>query len=176
MPRYLNLIVKTKHQNITALETSFQIGKTTNMSTTKTNKETAKTPPPAKKTEAVRLSQKELKKKAKKEYEANQKTKDKSATGKEIKTDLKKKNLDTAAKTKDKAESTERESKYKYPADCESDNQRKTFRRNARNKKKAFETSIATLKVSEDKDAKSKLKTEEAAFNTFMEETYNPQE
>lgn len=168
--------MKTNHKNLTALETSFQIGKTTNMNKTNTNKQNVKTEPPVKKPEAVRYSEKELKKRAKQDYKASQKTKDETATGKEIKNSLKKKNLKTAAKGKNNTESTERESKYKYPADCESDNQRKTFRRNARNKKKAFETLIAELKVSEDKDAKAQLKTEEAAYNAFMEETYTTQE
>lgn len=66
--------------------------------------------------------------------------------------------------------------KYIYPEAVATGDQRKKFRREARQQKKAWETTIAELEASNEKGHVSKLKEAKAEFDTWTSATYLPED
>lgn len=65
-----------------------------------------------------------------------------------------------------------RDSKYAYPKDITTPEQKKTFRRNARQQGKKFTTSLEALKVATTKTEKTELKKIQEEYVTFQAVTY----
>ena len=90
---------------------------------------------------------------------------------------VKKENLDKANLAKTAAKVTEaRESKYNYPADITTPEQKKTFRRNARAQRDRFKAEIAKLMASTEKKDKATLKAIQEEERTWTAATYSSKE
>lgn len=122
-----------------------------------------------------RMSEKELKKQAKKDYEKqqSQNTGETATKEKDIKTKIKDKTLEVVKDKVKKEEKAKAEKKYKYPEDCNTPALEKTFRRKARATKSSLEEKIQALTGAESKEDKAKLKELQGELATFIEETYN---
>lgn len=98
-----------------------------------------------------------------------------AATKKATKPEVTKANLNSAKEKAKAKEEVGRKSKYIYPADCTEDNQRKEFRRKARQTRDDYSEKIAELKKagpSKEAELKKLIKEKKA----WEAETYAPNE
>jgi len=68
---------------------------------------------------------------------------------------------------------TERETKYHYPDTCKTPDQKKEFRRKARQSMRKYEKELAALRASNEKADRKLLKERETEFTGWKAETYN---
>lgn len=124
-----------------------------------------------------RMSEKELKKQARKEHERAMKQH--KETEAQIADHPKEKNKDkTLASIKDEIKGKTKEAKeakeshYRFPDDCISPADKKTFRRKARAAKESFLSQITKLQLSGTKGDKTKLKQVEEEYKEWQTKTY----
>lgn len=122
----------------------------------------------------IRLSQKEIelqqKKAAKAAFKEKQTDVQTETPKKDKKKKLKDENLDTIKDTIEDTKGAKIKSKYNYPEDVLTEDQRKTFRRKSRATRDSLLAQITELGTPESKEDKSKLKAllkEQADFNAL---------
>lgn len=84
------------------------------------------------------------------------------------------KNLQVSAKQLKNTADTTRLLKYQYPADCVTQEDKKEFRRKARQTERRFQKQIAQTESSTERGSKTQVKELTTQYREFQSATYNP--
>lgn len=118
----------------------------------------------------IRISEKELKKQAKKSFEKEQKAKNPSSEKNPVSKPAKQEKLDKKnLQTLGEKVTNGRIPKWNYPEGCDTPDKRKTFRKQSRNALKRLESQLAKIKDNPTKENKSEL----IALQEELDKTFN---